>query len=254
MRSESLFGKARKSAFRSLCRPAPPDNKRDGTGFFQTDSEDPAFDIDVALVRGAARIAARFASPSGLTAMLGPSGAGKTSVLDMVAGLLRPDRGRIVVAGEVLFDSEAGIYVPPERRACGYVFQDIRLFPHRSVRDNLLYGWRLAPPTRRWIGLDEVVNFLGIGHLLERKPATLSGGEAQRVAIGRALLSGPRFLLMDEPLSSLDIARREEIMAVVERIRDELKLPILYVSHDRAEVNRLAQRVVPMGGNQTFRL
>lgn len=209
-----------------------------------------AFDIDVVLDRGTAHIAARFTAAPGLTALLGPSGAGKTSVLDMIAGLLRPKRGRIVVAGEVLFDKAAGISLPPEARACGYVFQDYRLFPHCTVRDNLLYGWRLAPNLRRWITLDEVIDFLGIGALLARVPRTLSGGEAQRVAIGRALLSGPRVLLLDEPLSSLDPPRREEIMRLIERIRDELKLPILYVSHDRAEVDRLAQTVVPIGTTQ----
>jgi molybdate transport system ATP-binding protein len=206
-----------------------------------------AFEVDIALRRGDTRIAARFTAPAGLTALLGPSGAGKTSVLDMIAGLVRPDRGRIVVAGAVLFDSAAGICLPPEARACGYVFQDYRLFPHRTVRDNLLYGWRLAPIARRWITPDAVIAFLGIGALLDRAPRTLSGGEAQRVAIGRALLAGPRVLLLDEPLSSLDPSRRDEIMRVIERIRDELKLPILYVSHDRAEVDRLAQTVVPIG-------
>jgi molybdate transport system ATP-binding protein len=206
-----------------------------------------SFDVDLKIDRGEMPIAVSFTAPAGLTALFGPSGAGKTSVLDCVSGLLRPARGRIVVAETVLFDSAAGIDLPPERRACGYVFQDGRLFPHRSVRDNLLFGWRLAPPERRWMALDEAVAFLGIGHLLARMPRTLSGGEAQRVAIGRALLSGPRFLLMDEPLSSLDAARREEIMAVIERVRDELRLPILYVSHDRAEVERLAGTVVPVG-------
>lgn len=205
-----------------------------------------SFDIDVTLRRGDADLGARFATQARLTALFGPSGAGKTSLLDMVAGLLRPDSGRIVVAGDVLFDSAQGIDLPPEARACGYVFQDGRLFPHRRVRDNLLYGWTLAPPERRWIALDEVVAFLGIAHLLDRQPRTLSGGEAQRVAIGRALLSGPRFLLMDEPLSSLDFRRREEILSVIERIRDQLGLAILYVSHDREEVSRLAGEVVAL--------
>lgn len=205
-----------------------------------------SFDIDVALRRGDTDLGARFATQAKLTALFGPSGAGKTSVLDMVAGLLRPDAGRIVIGGEVLFDSAAGIDLPPEKRACGYVFQDGRLFPHRKVLSNLLYGWNLAPPERRWIALDEVVAFLGIGHLLDRRPRTLSGGEAQRVAIGRALLSGPRFLLMDEPLASLDSRRREEIMVVIERIRDELTIPTLYVSHDREEVRRLAGEVVEL--------
>lgn len=209
--------------------------------------EGPAFDIDIALHRGGGPIAARFAAPPGLTALFGHSGAGKTSVLDMIAGLVRPDRGRIVVAGQVLFDSATGINLRPEARACGYVFQDFRLFTHRRVRDNLLYGWRLAPPARRWITPEAVNDFLGIGHLLDRAPRTLSGGEAQRVAIGRALLSGPRVLLLDEPLSSLDPARRDEIMTLIERIRDELQIPILYVSHDRGEVDRLARTVVPIG-------
>lgn len=207
-----------------------------------------SFDVDLALKRGTRMIEARFVAPEGLTALFGASGVGKTSLLDAVAGLLRPARGRIAVAGTVLFDSAAGINLPPEKRACGYVFQDSRLFPHRTVRDNLLFGWRLAPEARRWMALDEAVAFLGIAPLLERMPRTLSGGEAQRVAIGRALLSGPRFLLMDEPLSSLDAGRREEIMTVIERVRDELRLPILYVSHDRGEVDRLAGQVIEVGG------
>lgn len=210
-----------------------------------------SFEIAVERRLGEAHIALTLSSAAGLTALFGPSGAGKSSVLNMVAGLLRPDRGRIVVAGETLFDNMGDdrarrIDLPPERRRAGYVFQDGRLFPHRRVRDNLLYGWRLAPPAHRWMTLDEAVDFLGIGHLLSRWPRTLSGGEAQRVAIGRALLSGPRFLLMDEPLASLDMARREDIMQVIERVRDELALPILYVSHDRAEVDRLASTIVTL--------
>jgi len=206
-----------------------------------------SFEVDVSVRRGDRIIAARFATGSGITALFGPSGAGKTSVLDMVAGLVRPDSGRVVVGGEVLFDAAAGNDVPPERRRCGYVFQDLRLFPHRRVRDNLLFGWRLAPPEARWLSLEAACGFLGIGHLLDRAPASLSGGEAQRVAIGRALLSGPRFLAMDEPLSSLDLPRREEILKVVERIRDELNLPILYVTHDPDELSRLAATVVRLG-------
>ncbi len=198
------------------------------------------FEIDVTRRLGNAHIHLALKSEPGLTALYGPSGAGKTSILNMVAGLLRPDHGRIVVAGETMFDSAARVDLPPERRRAGYVFQDGRLFPHRRVRANLLYGTRTAAPEDRWMRFDDAVAFLDIGHLLDRWPATLSGGEAQRVAIGRALLSGPRFLLMDEPLSSLDAARREEIMRVIERIRNELALPILYVSHDRAEVDRLA--------------
>lgn len=206
----------------------------------------PAFVIDVIRRLGDAHIRLSLKAQPGLTALFGPSGAGKTSILNMVAGLLRPDEGRIVVAGETVFDAATRTDLPPERRRAGYVFQDGRLFLHRRVRANLLYGAKAAAPDHRWMALDEAVAFLGIGHLLDRWPRTLSGGEAQRVAIGRALLSSPRFLLMDEPLSSLDAARREEIMIVIERIRDELKLPILYVSHDRAEVERLATSIVAL--------
>ena len=204
------------------------------------------FDIHVSKRIGDAEIACRIEAGEGLTVLFGPSGAGKTSVLNMVAGLLRPESGRIAVAGETLFDHERGIDLPPERRRAGYVFQDGRLFPHKRVRANLAYGARLADPAQRWIALDETVRFLGIEGLLDRWPRSLSGGEAQRVAIGRALLSAPRFLLMDEPLASLDSARRGEIMTVIERIRDELAIPILYVSHDRAEVERLATTIVAM--------
>lgn len=201
-----------------------------------------AIDINVARRLGDRTIAAHFTAGPGLTALFGPSGAGKTSVLNMVAGLLRPDRGHIRIGNRTLFGD--GIDLPPEARRVGYVFQDGRLFPHRRVRANLLYGHRLAPAANRWMSLDEAAAFLGIAPLLDRWPQSLSGGEAQRVAIGRALLAGPEILLMDEPLSSLDAARRGDIMAVIERIRDELALPILYVSHDRAEVDRLATSVV----------
>jgi len=207
-----------------------------------------SFAIEIAIARGDRRIAASIDAREGLTALFGPSGAGKTSVLDAVAGLVRPADGRIVVSDRVLFDRAAGVDLAPEARARGYVFQDARLFPHRSVGENLLYGWHLAPEERRWLAPGDAIDFLGIGHLVARMPRTLSGGEAQRVAIGRALLSGARFLLMDEPLASLDAARREEIMRVVERIRDELRIPILYVSHDRAEVERLADQVVELPG------
>lgn len=204
-----------------------------------------AIDIDVARRLGDRSIAARFTAGPGLTALFGPSGAGKTSILNMVAGLLRPDRGHIRVGDRTLFDGATDL--PPEARRVGYVFQDGRLFPHRRVRANLTYGHDIVPSANRWMTLDEAVQFLGIGHLLDRWPHSLSGGEAQRVAIGRALLAGPEILLMDEPLSSLDTARRSDIMVVIERIRDELKLPILYVSHDRAEIDRLATSVVEIG-------
>ena len=206
-----------------------------------------SFEIDVTLRRGGRVMISQFAAGSGITALFGPSGAGKTSVLDMVAGLLRPDQGRIAVGGEVLFDSAAGIDLAPEKRRCGYVFQDLRLFPHRRVRDNLLFGWRLTPPAQRWLTLDEVTEFLGIAPLLDRMPATLSGGEAQRVAIGRALLAGPRVLLLDEPLTALDRPRRDGLLSVIEGIRDRFALPILYVSHDAGEIARLAATVVQIG-------
>ena len=204
-----------------------------------------AIDIAVEKRFGASVIAAQFTAEAGLTALFGPSGVGKTSLLNMVAGLLRPDRGHIRIGGRTLFDGATDL--PPEARRVGYVFQDGRLFPHRRVKANLLYGWRLADPANRWMTLDEAAEFLGIGHLLGRWPQSLSGGEAQRVAIGRALLAAPQILLMDEPLSSLDAARRDDIMTVIERIRDELKVPILYVSHDRAEVDRLATQIVEVG-------
>jgi len=159
----------------------------------------------------------------------------------MIAGLLTPDHGRISVRGELLFGN--GINLPPEARHAGYVFQEARLFPHLRVRANLLYGARRGMSR---IGLDEVIDLFGLEHLLTRWPRTLSGGEAQRVAIGRALLSNPQFLLLDEPLASLDQARADEIMTMIERVRDELELPILYVSHNRAEVDRLASQVVPI--------
>lgn len=201
-----------------------------------------SFDVAVARTLGDTRIDIEFVVDDGLTVLFGPSGVGKTSVLNMIAGLLRPDRGHVRIDGVPLFDAAAGIDLPPERRRIGYVFQDGRLFPHRRVRANLLYGHRRAAPDRPLLGFDAVVAFLGIAPLLDRWPRALSGGEIQRVAIGRALLSGARTLLMDEPLSSLDRARRDDVMTVIERIRDELKLPIVYVTHDPAEAERLATR------------
>ena len=197
-----------------------------------------SFEIDVVRRLGDAEVALALDAGDGATVLFGPSGVGKTSVLNMVAGLLRPDRGRIAVGGRVLFGDE--VDVPIDRRRAGYVFQEPRLFPHLTVRANLLYG-------RRGVGaIDEQIDFLGIGHLLDRWPHSLSGGEARRVAIGRALLSEPAFLLLDEPLSSLDRARREEIMRAIEHIRDGLGLPILMVTHDPEEAERLGTRVVRM--------
>ncbi|MBY0282472.1 MAG: ATP-binding cassette domain-containing protein [Sphingomonas sp.] len=202
-----------------------------------------SFDVDIARRVGEAEVAVRIASEPGLTILFGPSGVGKTSVLNMIAGLLPPARGRIAVGGGVLFDADAGVDVPVAQRRAGYVFQEPRLFPHMRVRANLDYG---AGRGESRLGLDETVSFLGIAPLLDRWPRSLSGGEARRVAIGRALLSRPSFLLLDEPLASLDRARREEIMRAIEHIRDGLKLPILMVTHDAEEAERLATQIIRM--------
>lgn len=207
-----------------------------------------SFEVDIVLERGTREIAVRFAAGAGITALVGPSGQGKTSTLDAVAGLLRPRAGRIVVGGVTLFDAAAGVNLAPEARCAGYVFQDLRLFPHLNVRDNLLFGARLAgeeaPGAARRLSLEEVTGFLDIAPLLARRPRTLSGGEAQRVAIGRALLRAPRFLLMDEPLTALDPARRDAVIALIAAIRDRFGLPVLMVSHQQADVARLADQVV----------
>ena len=189
---------------------------------------------------------ASFASDSRVTAIFGPSGAGKTSVLNVIAGLLRPERGRVAVDGAVLLDTDAGIFLPPHRRRIGYVFQDGRLFPHLSVKGNLRYGRLFAKPGHADASFAEMVDLLDLGALLERGPAALSGGEKQRVAIGRALLSSPLLLLLDEPLSSLDDKRKDEVMPFLERLRDQARMPIVYVSHDLAEIERLAGTVVRM--------
>ena len=191
------------------------------------------------------RFAASFSGPgSGLLALFGRSGAGKTTLINVLAGLARPDRGRIVLDGRTLFDSAARIDLQPERRRIGYVFQEGRLFPHMDVHSNLLYGHRRTPADDRLIELGEIVELLGISHLLSRRPSSLSGGEKQRVAIGRALLSSPKLLLLDEPLAALDGERKAEILPYMERLRDELSLPIVYVSHDPTEILRLADHVL----------
>lgn len=203
--------------------------------------------IDVEKTLGGFRIEARFEVDSGgITVLFGRSGCGKTSLVNMIAGLLRPDRGRIAVDGQCLFDDASRIDLAPERRRVGYVFQEARLFPHLSVGANLAYGRRFAPRGAGFVGFDQVVGLLGLEALLRRRPATLSGGERQRVAIGRALLAAPRLLLMDEPLGSLDAARRGEILPYIERLRDRFGLPIVYVSHATEEVVRLADTLVLM--------
>lgn len=189
------------------------------------------FEVDVLLRRGERDIACVFASDVRATVLVGPSGAGKTSVLRAVAGLLRPETGRIMVGGVTLFGP--GVDLAVERRRAGVVFQDTRLFPHLSVRRNLLYGAADAAE------LGEMAQLLDIAALLERRPETLSGGEARRVAIGRALLMRPAFLLLDEPTVSLDAARREEVLRAVERARDAAGVPVLMVTHDEAEAARV---------------
>ncbi len=210
-------------------------------------------DIQVARRQGNFQVDAAFQTRNtGITALFGPSGAGKTSVINMVAGLSHPDKGRIVVHDRVLFDSDRGINLPPEKRSIGYIFQDGRLFPHLTVRGNLTYGMKLTPPSQRCISLDQVVDLLGIKHLLDRRPAKLSGGEKQRVAIGRALLTSPRLLLMDEPLSSLDDARKEEVLPFVAKLPHAFLIPILYVTHSVDEIQRLADSLVFMEAGKSI--
>lgn len=195
---------------------------------------------------GAFSLDAGFTSEGGVTALFGRSGSGKTSMIRIIAGLARPDHGRLVMDETVLVDTERRIFVPRHRRRFGYVFQEGRLFPHLSVQQNLAYGRWFAPKSAPPADFDRVIDMLGIGALLERRPSGLSGGEKQRVAIGRALLSAPRLLLMDEPLAALDEARKAEILPYLRRLRDETATPIVYVSHSVAEVAELADRVVLM--------
>lgn len=187
---------------------------------------------------------AAFTGGEGVTALFGPSGCGKSTILAAVAGLFRPESGRIALDGEALFDSAARRFTPPEARRCAVVFQDARLFPHLSVETNLRYGLRRAPRDAAGPGFAEVVALLGIGHLLRRRPAALSGGEKQRVALGRALLARPRLLLMDEPLAALDAPRKAEVLPFLARLRSAARIPILYVTHALDEVDALADRLV----------
>lgn len=200
--------------------------------------------VDVEKQLGEFSLSASFASEGRVTGLFGASGAGKSSLINMIAGLLRPDRGTIVIDGETVDDTAAGIHVPTWRRRIGYVFQDARLFPHLNVAQNLDYGRRMnrlaADPAQH----TRVVDLLDIGALLDRRPGKLSGGERQRVALGRALLSKPRLLLLDEPLGALDEARKLEILPYLVRLRDEANVPMVYVSHDVAELRQLATQIV----------
>jgi molybdate transport system ATP-binding protein len=201
-------------------------------------------DIDIEQQLGRFRLAVAFRAEAPIVGLFGRSGAGKTSVINAIAGIATPQRGHIRVNGTTLFDATQGIDVPPEARRIAYVFQDALLFPHLDVRANLLYGQRLRPAAERFIDQDRVVDLLGLGPLLTRKTRALSGGEKQRVAIGRALLAQPRIMLLDEPLAALDGARKSEILAYIERLRDELHIPIVYVSHSVPEIMRLADTIV----------
>lgn len=199
----------------------------------------PMFELDFAIRLGDFRREVSIRDDARVIALTGHSGAGKTSVLNAIAGLAKPERGRIAIAGHVLFDAERGIDVPAHRRRIGYVFQDARLFPHLDVRRNLKYGLHGERRSQPRFAFDAIVALLGIGALLSRRTAGLSGGEAQRVALGRALLSQPEILLLDEPLSMLDQARREELIPYLQRVRDETALPMVYVSHVPDELRRL---------------
>lgn len=200
--------------------------------------------VDVQKRLGEFSLATKFETEHGVTALFGPSGSGKTSIVNMIAGLLKPDRGRIAIDGNVMFDSGAGVNVPPHKRGIGYVFQEGRLFPHMTARANLDYGRWMSGITRDHSAFDRIVDLLGIAHILDRRPRALSGGERQRVAIGRALLMQPRLLLLDEPLASLDTARKTEIFPYLERLRDEAHVPMIYVSHSAAEIRRIANMIV----------
>ncbi|MFD3249280.1 molybdenum ABC transporter ATP-binding protein ModC [Rahnella aquatilis] len=184
----------------------------------------------------------------GITAIFGLSGAGKTSLINAIGGLTQPDSGRITLNGRILSDKQNNIFLPPEKRRVGYVFQDARLFPHYRVKGNLQYG--MAPAMRSQF--DNIVRLLGIAPLLDRFPLTLSGGEKQRVAIGRALLTAPEILLMDEPLAALDIPRKRELMPYLERLAQEISIPILYVTHSLDEILRLAEKVLVLDGGKVL--
>ena len=210
-------------------------------------------EVNIRKTLGAFRLEASFtAAGQGVTALFGPSGSGKTSVINALAGLLKPDQGRVALDGRVFFDSQAGVNLPPHKRRVGYVFQEGRLFPHLSVRSNLVYGRNLLPKQERKVSLDQVVELMDIAPLLKRRPARLSGGEKQRVAVGRALLTSPRLLLMDEPLASLDQDRKNEVLPFLARLPQELSIPIIYVSHSPEEVEALEATVIRIAGGRTM--
>ncbi|WP_024574484.1 MULTISPECIES: molybdenum ABC transporter ATP-binding protein [unclassified Afipia] len=200
--------------------------------------------VDIEKQLGDFRLETSFTSDGLVTGLFGNSGAGKTSIINMIAGLIAPDRGRISLDGEVLDDTVRKLHIPPHRRRIGYVFQDARLFPHLSVRQNLDYGRRMNRLDSDAAAEKHTVDLLDIGDLLDRRPAQLSGGEKQRVALGRALLAKPKLLLLDEPLGALDDERKAEILPYFIRLRDEASVPMVFVSHDAGEMRRLATNVV----------
>ena len=206
--------------------------------------------VEVTKQLGEFTLQASFTSEGRVTGLFGASGAGKTSLINMIAGLLRPDRGSIIVDGETLDDTAARVHIPAHRRRIGYVFQDARLFPHLDVRQNLDYGRRMNRLANDPVQHTRVTDLLDIGRLLDRRPGQLSGGERQRVALGRALLSKPRLLLLDEPLGSLDEGRKVEILPYLVRLRDEANVPMVYVSHDAAEMRQLATQIVMLRHGQ----
>ena len=208
--------------------------------------------VDVEKRLGTFTLAARFEAAGGVTALFGPSGSGKTTIANLIAGLLTPDHGSIALDDTVLFDSAKGIDVPPHRRSIGYVFQEGRLFPHLSVRQNLDYGRRMSGRARDPGGFDRITALLDIGRLLDRRPRMLSGGERQRVAVGRALLMHPRLLILDEPLASLDGGHKREILPYLVRLRDDGGVPMVYVSHTAAELRRIATNVVRLEGGRVI--
>ncbi|GAB6141231.1 molybdenum ABC transporter ATP-binding protein [Methylosoma difficile] len=201
-------------------------------------------DINIQLKRGEFQLTAHLQSDALVTGLFGPSGAGKSSLLQGIAGLLKPQSGHIAIAGETLFCSASGINIAAHQRRIGFVFQDALLFPHLSVRQNLLYGFRQLAESERRLSLATVVDILEIGALLDKSPQRLSGGEKQRVGLGRALLTSPRLLLLDEPLASLDGRLKQQILPFLLRIRDDLQMPMLYVSHSLPEIEYLTNHVV----------
>lgn len=210
--------------------------------------------IDVTKKLGAFELQATFELPAGFTAIIGRSGSGKTALLNVISGLTRPESGHVVIAGQTLLNVADKINVPPHKRRIGYVFQEARLFPHLTVRQNLAYGSWFLPRANKPNSLDNVVELLGIGHLLSRNIARLSGGEKQRIAIGRALLTSPQLLLMDEPLSALDRERKEEIVPYLSKLRAETNIPIIYVTHSLAEVADLATSLIEMSEGRATKL